>query len=50
MEYADDISKLTSEHNSIRRYKHNAEETLGKKGLKTNKNKTENYIISRQNH
>ena len=26
------------------------EENLGKKGLKMNKNKTENYIISRQNH
>ena len=50
MEYADDLSKLTSDHNNIRRYEHNAEENLGKKGLKVNKNKTENYIISRQNH
>ena len=50
MEYADDLIKLTSDHNNIRRYEHNAEENVGKKGLKVNKNKTENYIISRQNH
>ena len=50
MEYADDLSKLTSDHNNIFRYEHNAEENLGKKGLKVSKNKTENYIISRQNH
>ena len=49
MEYVDDLSKLTSDHNDIRRYEHNVEENLGKKGLKVNKNKTENYII-RQNH
>ena len=49
MEYVDDLSKLTSDHNDIRRYEHNVEENLGKKGLKVNKNKTENYI-SRQNH
>ena len=50
MEYADELRKLTSDHNNIRRYEHNAEENLSKKGLKVNKNKTENYIISRQNH
>ena len=49
MEYVDDLSKLTSDHNDIRRYEHNVEENLGKKGLKVNKNKTENYI-NRQNH
>ena len=49
-EYADDLSKLTSDYNNIHRYKHNAEEILGKKGLKVKKSKTENYIISRQNH
>ena len=50
MVYADDLSKITSDYNSIRRYEHNVEENLGKKGLKVNKNKTENYIINRQNH
>ena len=50
MEYANDLSKLISDHNDIRRYEHNVEENLGKKGLKVNKNKTENYIISRHNH
>ena len=30
MEYADDLSKITSDHNNIRRYEHNAEENLGK--------------------
>ena len=50
MEYADYLSKLTSDHNNIRRYEHNVGENLGKKGLKVNKNKTENYIISRQKH
>ena len=49
MEYVNDLSKLTNDHNNIRRYKHNAEEILGKKGLKVSKNKTKNYI-SRQNH
>ena len=37
MEYADDLSKLTSDHNNIRKYEHNVEENLGKKGLKVNK-------------
>ena len=50
MEYADYLSKLISDHNNIRRYEHNVGENLGKKGLKVNKNKTENYIISRQKH
>ena len=50
MEYADDLSKLASDHNNVCRYEHNVEENLGKKRLKVNKNKTENYIISRQNH
>ena len=45
MEYPDE---LTSDHNDIRRYEHNVKENLGKKGLKLNKNKTKNYIISRQ--
>ena len=47
--YVDDLSKLASDQNDIRSYEHNVEENLGKKGLKVNKNKTENYI-SRQNH
>ena len=42
MEYADDLSKPTSYHNDIRRYEHNVEENLGKKGQKGSKNKTEN--------
>ena len=42
MEYADDLSKPTSYHNDIRRYQHNVEENLGKKGQKVSKNKTEN--------
>ena len=50
MEYAYDLSKLTSDCSNIHRYKHYVEENLGKKGLKVNKNETENYIISRQNH
>ena len=49
MEYANDLSKLTSDHRNIRRNKHNAEEILSKNGLKVKKNKTENDIISRQN-
>ena len=48
MEYDDHLSKLTSDHNNIRRYEHNVEENLGKKGIKLNKNKTENHTISRQ--
>ena len=48
MEYADDLSKLNSGHNNIRRQEHNVEENVGKKGIKVNKNKTENYTISRQ--
>ena len=50
MKYANDLSKLTSDHNGIRRYKHNVEENSDKKGLKVNKNITENYIIGTQNH
>ena len=50
MEYADDLSKLISDQNNMRRYEHNADKNLGKKGLKVNKNKTENYIICRENH
>ena len=50
MEYADDLNKLTSDHNNIRRYQNNVDENLVKKGLKVNKNKTENYISRRQNH
>ena len=36
MEYADDLNKLTSDHNNIHQYEHNMEENLGKKGLKVN--------------
>ena len=50
MECADELSKLTSDHDNICRYKHNVEENLGKKGLKVNKNKPANCITSRQNH
>ena len=50
MEYADDLNKLTIDHNNIHRYEHNVEENLGKKGLKVNKNKAKHYIITRQNH
>ena len=50
MEYANDLSKLISDHNNICRYQHNVEENLSKKELKVNKNKNENYIIIKQNH
>ena len=50
MEYADDLKKLTIDHNNIHQYEHNVEENLGKKGLKVNKNKAKYYTITRQNH
>ena len=56
MEYDDHLSKLTSDHNNIRRYEHNVEENLCKKGLKVNKpppppqKKKKNYILSKQNY
>ena len=46
MEYANDLSTHTGDHKNIRRYKHNVDQNLGKKELKVNKSKTENYIIS----
>ena len=46
MEYADDLSKLTSDYNNIGRYEHNVLENLGKKGLNVTKKNSENYIIS----
>ena len=45
MEYADDLSKFTSDHNDIHRYEKNVAENLGKKGLKK-KNKTKLKITS----
>ena len=49
-EYADDLNKFTSDYSNIRRYEHKVEEILDKKGLRVNKNKTKNCIISRPNH
>ena len=37
MEYADDLSKFTSDHNDINRYEKNVAQNLGKKGLKKKK-------------
>ena len=51
MEYADDMTKLTSDYNSARKYERDTEEDLGgDKGLKINNSKTERYTINRQQH
>ena len=50
MEYADDISKVTSNHSSMENFKHNTSEILKPRDLNVNHNKTEQYIINRTNN
>lgn len=50
MEYADDISKITSDFNNIRKHEHDITENLCSKGLKINNSKTEKFVINRNNH
>ena len=50
MEYADDISKVTSNHSSMENFKHNTSEILKPRDLNVNHDKTEQYIISRTNN
>ena len=45
MEYADDISKVTSNHSSMENFKHNTPEILKPGDLNVNHDKTEQYII-----
>ena len=47
LEYADDITKVTSDHNNMERYVEEKPVTLQTKGLTVNKDKTEKYIINR---
>ena len=49
MEYADDISKVTSNHSSKENFKYNTSEILNSKDLNVNHGKTEQYIINRTN-
>lgn len=46
MEYADDITKLTSDYNGARNYEIDVDVKLNKNGLKINNNKTK-YTINR---
>ena len=50
MEYADDISKVTSNHSSMENFKHNTSEILKPRDLNVNHGKTEQYIINRTNN
>ena len=50
MEYADDISKVTSNHSSMENFKHNTSEILKPRDLNVNHDKTEQYIINRTNN
>ena len=50
MEYADDISKVTSNHSSKGNFKHNTSETLKPRDLNVNHDKTEQYITNRTNN
>ena len=50
MEYADDISKVTSNHSSMKNFKHNTTEILKPRDLNVNHGKTEQYIINRTNN
>ena len=47
IEYADDISKATSNHNSMENFKRNTSEILKPRDLNVNHGKTEQYIINR---
>ena len=50
MEYADDISKVTSNHSSMENFKHNASEILKPRDLNVNHDKTEQCVINRINN
>ena len=50
MEYADDITDITSDYRAACKYAIDAETDLGKNGLKINNSKTEKYVINRQTH
>ena len=50
MEYADGISKVTSNHSSKENFKYNTSEILNSKDLNVNHGKTEQYIINRTNN
>ena len=50
MEYADDISKVTSNHSSMENFKHNTSEILKSRDLNVNHNKTEQRILKRTNN
>ena len=47
MEYADDISKITSNHSSMENFKHNTLKILKPRGLNKNQDKAEQYIINK---
>ena len=49
MEYADDISKASSDFNEIRKFKEEAPKVLSSRGLQVNKDKTEEYVINNNN-
>ena len=49
LEYADDISKITSNKETLTRVKKDLPIKLAKRDLTINEKKAENYIISRQN-
>ena len=50
MEYAHDISKVTSNHSSMENFKHNTSEILKPKDLNVNHYKTEQYTINKTNN
>ena len=50
MEYADDTSKITSNHSSIENFKHSTSEILKPQDLNVSHDKTEKYIINRANN
>ena len=50
MEYADDISKVTSNHSSMENFKHITSGILKVRDLNVNHDKTEQYIINRTNN
>ena len=47
MEYADDISKITSNHSCMENFKHNTLKILKPRGLNKNQDKAEQYIINK---
>ena len=50
IEYANDISKITSNHSSMENLKHNTPEILKPRDLNVNHDKTEQYIINKTNN